>query len=274
MLSRPIPASGEALPVIGLGTWRCFDVDPDGGDLSAQRAVLDRLLAAGGGVVDSSPMYGHAEAAAGRLMEALGRRERFFVATKVWTAGRQAGIDQMEESFRRLRVERIDLMQIHNLVEWGTHLKTLRKWKEAGRVRYIGITHYTPSAFSALSQVIESEPIDFVQLPYSLGVPDAETALLPLAAENGVAVLVNRPLEGGSALKRVRGKKLPGWAREFGCESWAGFLLKYVLANPAVTCVIPGTSNPEHMEDDLGAGAGSLPDAALCRRMREFWSGL
>jgi len=274
MATRPIPKSGEALPVVGLGTWQTFDIGAGEAARAPRREVLRQLFEAGGKVIDSSPMYGRSEAVVGDLLAELGTRDQAFLATKVWTRGREDGIRQMERSLARFRAERIDLMQIHNLVDWKTHLKTLREWKAAGRIRYLGITHYTTSALDDLAEIIAREPIDFVQLAYSLEVRAAERRLLPLAADKGVAVLVNRPYEKGALFHRVRGRALPGWAAEIDCASWGQVFLKYILANPAVTCVIPGTSKPKHMIDNAGAGRGRLPDEAERQRMAAFWDSL
>lgn len=260
-LARAISGSGEAIPAVGLGTWQTFDVDV----MRARaplRDVLRRFVELGGRVVDSSPMYGTAESVVGDLAVELGVRDRLFVATKVWTSGRAAGIAQMERSVQRLRGPRVDLLQVHNLVDWATHLKTLRAWKEAGRVRYIGVTHYTASAYDELERVMKTEPIDFVQLNYSPLEPDAERRLLPLARDRRVAVLVNRPFAEGAIFARVRGKPVPAWAAEWECDSWAQLFLKWILAHPAVTCVIPATSRLQHLEDNMKAGVGRLPDAA------------
>ena len=272
MLTRPIPSTGEALPVIGLGTWRAFDVGADQTARRPLREVLRLFLDAGGRLIDSSPMYGRAELVTGDLLAELAARQRAFLATKVWTTGRDRGIEQMRRSAELLRAETIDLMQIHNLVDWRTHLATLRRMKDEGRVRYIGITHYTTGALPELARILGSEPgIDFVQLGYSLATPAAENELLPAAAARGVAVIVNQPLERGDLFRRVRGRALPDWVREFDCASWAQLFLKYILAEPAVTCVIPATGNPEHMKDDLGAGFGGLPDARQRQQIRQLW---
>ncbi len=267
LLTRPIPSSGERLPAVGLGTWRTFDVGPTPAERTPLRDVLARFVALGGRVIDSSPMYGAAEAVAGDLAAELGLHASLFVATKVWTSGREAGIAQMERSLRQLRVPRLDLMQVHNLVDWRTHLRTLREWKQAGRIRYVGITHYTASAYGELEQVLRSEPLDFVQVNYSLAERDAERRVLPLAHERGIAVLVNRPFAEGAVFQRVRGQALPPWAADAGAHSWAQFFLKWILAHPAVTCVIPATSRPQHLEDNMKAGLGPLPDAATRERM-------
>jgi aryl-alcohol dehydrogenase-like predicted oxidoreductase len=267
MQTRPIPSSGEQLPVIGCGTYRGFDVRPEGAAYRRLGQVLDALFAARGSVIDSSPMYGKAEAAAGELLAQSNAPGKAFIATKVWTRGRQAGIAQMENSFKLLKTERIDLMQIHNLLDWRLHLPTLREWKAAGRIRYIGITHYTASAFADLEAIMRSEPLDFVQFNYSAVDRAAERRLLPLAAERGIAVLANYPLASGSALRAVSGRALPDWAAEIDCTSWSQLLLKFVVGHPAMTCAIPGTGNPEHMADNAGAGTGRMPDEALRERI-------
>ncbi len=265
MNTRPIPSTREALPVIGCGTWIGFDQRPGTEEYKRLPGVLDALFAAGGTVIDSSPMYGRSEETTGELLAASGQRDKAFLATKVWTSGREAGIAQMEQSFARLRTQRMDLMQVHNLVDWRIHLATLRGWKDKGRVRYIGITHYTASAYGEVEAVLKAEKLDFLQINYSLDAREAEQRLLPLAAERGVAVIVNLPFGGGGLLRRLRDKPLPPWAGEIGCTSWAQVLLKFVLSHPAVTCVIPGTSRAEHMADNAAAGSGSFPDAAFWR---------
>ncbi|WP_250500724.1 aldo/keto reductase [Caballeronia sp. GAWG1-5s-s] len=269
MHKRPIPSTGEALPVVGCGTWRTFDVGNDADRRRELADVLRVLFAAGGSVIDSSPMYGSSEAVAGALLTELHARDKAFIATKVWTEGREEGIAQMEQSMLRLAAPRIDLMQIHNLLDWRTQLATLRDWKAAGRVRYLGITHYTSSAFPQVEAVLRAERVDFVQINYAANDRDAEARLLPLAADRGVAVIVNQPFGGGSLLAELRGKPLPPFAAELGCASWAQLLLKFVLGNPAVTCVIPGTGRREYMIDNVHAGIGVYPDAALKRRIQE-----
>ena len=267
MLTRLIPSTGAALPVVGCGTWRTFDVDAGAAARAPLAGVLGALFAAGGSVIDSSPMYGRAEAVVGDLVAAAGSRAQAFLATKVWTEGREAGIKQMERSFALLRAERIELMQIHNLLDWRQHLPTLRAWKRAGRIGYLGVTHYTSSAYGELEAVLKSESLDFVQFNYAIDDRAAERRLLPLAAERGIAVIVNMPFGGGGTLRGLLGKPLPGWAAEIGCTGWAQILLKFVLGHPAVTCVIPGTSKPEHMRDNAQAGSGTMPSAALRARM-------
>ena len=265
MNSRPIPSSREALPVIGLGTYIGFDQAPGSPGYAQLSGVIEALLAAGGKVIDGSPMYGRAEETTGELLAASGRRGEAFLATKVWVQGRQQGARQMEESMRLLRASRIDLMQVHNLVDWKTHLATLRGWKEQGRVRYLGITHYTSSAYPEVEKILRAEKLDFLQINYALDDRAAEHRLLPLAAERGVAVIVNMPFGGGGLLRGLLGKPLPDWAAEIGCASWAQVLLKFVLSHPAVTCAIPGTRRREHMEDNARAGFGEVPPLA-------YWS--
>jgi diketogulonate reductase-like aldo/keto reductase len=272
MLTRQIPSTGEAMPVIGLGTWRAFNIGADETARGPLREVLRCLVDAGGRMIDSSPMYGRAEAVTGDLIAAMPERLRVFLATKVWTTGRERGIAQMRRSAELLRTDVIDLMQIHNLVDWRTHLATLRQMKEAGALRYIGITHYTTGALPDLARILRTESgIDFVQLGYSLATRAAEAKLLPTALERGVAVIANQPLERGEMFRRVRGRALPEWAAEFHCTSWAELFLKYLLAEPAVTCVIPATGNPVHMEDNLRAGFGRLPDARQRQQIRQLW---
>jgi diketogulonate reductase-like aldo/keto reductase len=269
MNTRPIPATGEALPVIGCGTYIGFDQAPGSPAYALLPGVVEALLDAGGKVLDSSPMYGRAEATTGELLAANGRRDEAFLATKVWTTGRAEGVRQMEASLRLLRTPQVDLMQIHNLVDRRTQLATLRRWKEERRIRYLGITHYTASAYAEVEEVLRSEKLDFLQIDYALDDRDAEQRLLPLAMDRGVAVIVNRPFGGGGLLRKLLAKPLPPWAAEIGCTSWAQVLLKFVLSQPAVTCAIPGTRRREHMEDNVGAGFGSVPEASFWRSRYE-----
>jgi diketogulonate reductase-like aldo/keto reductase len=272
MISRSIPSTGEAIPVIGLGTWRAFDVGVGAATRRPLGEVLRSLFDSGGRMIDSSPMYGRAEAVTGDLLADTNARPRAFLATKVWTTGRESGISQMQRSAQLLRTKVVDLIQIHNLVDWRTHLATLRRMKEEGRVRYIGITHYTTGALPELARILNSEPgIDFVQLGYSLATRAAERELLPTANARGIAVIVNQPLERGTLFRHIRGRALPDWASECDCRSWAQLFLKYILAEPAVTCVIPATGNPDHMNDDLGAGFGRLPDTSQRQQIRDLW---
>jgi len=270
-LARRIPKTGEEIPAVGLGTWQVFDVAGDAKELAQARDTLKVFVEKGGRVIDSSPMYGSSEAVTGQLAAELGVQSKLFVATKVWTSGKQAGIRQMGDSMRKLRVERIDLMQVHNLVDAPTHLATLRDWKKAGRVRYIGVTHYHAGAYADLEKFIKPGDIDFVQVNYSLAEPEAEERLLRAAADSRTAVIVNRPFAEGSMFGRVRDKPLPVWAREIGCASWAQYFLKWILAQPAVTCVIPGTRDPKHVADNLGAASGPLPDEAMRSMMSDYF---
>jgi len=275
MLIRPIPSTGEAMPVIGLGTWPVFDIGADEGSRAPLREVVRRLVAGGGAMIDTSPMYGRSEGVAGDLVAELGTRSKVFLATKVWITGRERGTDQMARSASLLKSPVIDLMQIHNLVDWRTHLATLRAMKADGKLRYIGITHYTTGALPELARILESEDgIDFVQLGYSLATREPETRLLPVAAARGVAVIVNQPLERGDLFRAVRGKTLPDWAAKFDCASWAQLFLKYLLGDPAVTVLIPATNNPDHMADNLMAGVGCLPDARQREQIRRWWDAI
>ena len=269
--SSIFPADKVKLPKIGLGTWQTFDV---GNDSTARAPLREVLKLLDGNVVDSSPMYGTSESVAGDLIADLSMRERLFVATKVWTSGREEGIEQMETSFKRLRVKVMDLMQVHNLVDVATHTKTLQDWKQQGRVRYIGITHYTASAYSEVERTLKAAPYDFLQINYSLAEREAEKRLLPFAAERKVNVIINRPFAGSSLFRRTKGKTLPPWAAQLGIASWAQYFLKWIVSHPAVTCAIPGTARPEHMRDNLAGGQGPMPDAAARRKMAEYFDGL
>jgi diketogulonate reductase-like aldo/keto reductase len=267
MLTRTIPSSGEALPVIGLGTYKGFDVASGSKQRAALGDVVSTLFSVGGSVLDSSPMYGRAEGVAGELLAEQQARTRAFVATKVWTKGRSAGIDQMKRSMQLLRCDRIDLMQIHNLVDWRTQLATLRAWKEDGRVRYLGITHYSSSAYGEMDKIMRAEALDFVQLNYSLDDREAEKRLLPLAAERGMAVLVNLPFGQGRLFTTLRGRPVPAWMKEAGCDTLSQVLLKFTLAHPAVTRVIPGTASPEHVAQNCRAGDAPMLDEPLVRKL-------
>ena len=267
MINRTIARTDEQLPVIGLGTWQTFDAGTSDRERRPLIEVLRRFAAAGGRVIDSSPMYGRAEGVVGDLREHV---PSAFIATKVWTRGREAGVEQMKRSMRFLRVAQIDLIQIHNLVDWRTHLLTLRNWKSAEKIRYIGITHYQTAAFPQLAQIMESEEIDFVQLPLSIELPDAEQRLLPLAAAKRIAVIVNRPFEEGALLRKVRSKPLPAWAADFDSRSWSELFLRYIVSHPVVTCVIPATSNVDHVVENMRAGEGrilSMQERAQLRKL-------
>ena len=272
MIKRAIPSSGEKLPVIGLGTWRVFDVSSSNAGRAPLEEVLRAFVRQGARVIDSSPMYGRSEEVIGDLLAQLGLQESLFLATKVWTTGKREGIESMERSFARLRTKRIDLMQVHNLIDAKTHLATMREWKSAGRFRYIGVTHYESGAFPAVEKILSEEKFDFLQINYSLMEREAETRILPLARERGVAVIVNRPFGSGDLFARARGQKLPDWAAEFDCKSWAQFFLKWIIANSAVTCAIPATGNANHLKDNLLGGVGRLPDANMRKRMVDLVS--
>jgi len=274
MLTRTIPSSGEKLPVIGLGTWRAFDVDLTADIRRRLEFVLSVFEKLGGRVIDSSPMYGRAEEVIGELTSALGIREKLFLATKVWTRGKQSGIESMERSLALLRTKRIDLMQVHNLVDVKTQLATMQELKQQGRIGYTGITHREFGALSEIEKLMRSEKFDFLQINYSLMEPEAEERVLPLAQERGIAVIANRPLGAGDLFGKVRSKTLPDWAAEFHCRSWAQFFLKWIVANPAITCAIPATDKPSHLEDNMQGGMGRLPDEKIRRRMAELVASL
>jgi diketogulonate reductase-like aldo/keto reductase len=267
MLTRPIPSSREAIPVIGLGTWQTFDVGVGAADRAPLEGVLSAFFSMGGKVIDSSPMYGSSEEVVGDLLANAGLRQKCFIATKVWTSGEAAGIRQMQESMRKLQASTIDLMQVHNLLDAHTHLDTLAEWKRAGRVRYIGVTHYTTAGQNEVAKLIASRPVDFIQINYSVAERDAERRLLPLAAERGVAVIANRPFAGGELFRSLRGKPVPGWGAEIGCNSWAQLMLKYVISHPAITCAIPASAKAEHTRDNMAAGHGPLPDEKMRARI-------
>jgi diketogulonate reductase-like aldo/keto reductase len=273
MINRLIPASDERLPVIGLGTYSVFDVDSTPAEISKRREIVELLLGEGGSVIDTSPMYNRSEAVIGDIIEAGVPRKPMFIATKVWIDGRDAGIEQMQRSADLMNSEVIDLMQVHNLRDTRTHMKTIQEWQEQGRIRYNGLTHYRASALDALEAEVRTYRPQFVQINYSLGEREADERFLPLAQDMGVAVLINRPFQSGALFNAVRGVELPGWAGEFAA-SWGQFFLKFIISHPAVTCVIPATSKPHHMQDNLEAGFGQLPDAPTRQRMIEFIEAL
>jgi diketogulonate reductase-like aldo/keto reductase len=271
MIARKIPSSGEEIPVIGLGTSGPFEVGKASAERAPLKEVLEGFFDGGGRLIDTSPMYSTAEEVLGDLLTAP-MHQRVFLATKVWTRGEKSGIDQMTRSSQLMKHPRLDLIQVHNLQDLDTHLKTLRSWKQQGRVRHSGITHYTVGSHSELARIIEREKLDFVQLNYSAVTRDAEKRLLPLAAERGVAVLVNRAFEDGALFETVRGKPVPDWAADFDATSWGQIFLKYVIANPAVTCVIPATGKRRHLEDNMAGGRGRLPDAKMRARILQLLS--
>jgi len=274
MTTRKIPASGEEVPVIGMGSSDTFDVGDDAMKRAGLQGVLRGLVEAGGRVIDTSPMYGSAESVLGDLIDALGLGPKLWLATKVWTRGREAGVKQIEASFARLRTKRLDLLQIHNLLDWREHVPTLRALQVDGRVRYSGLTHYRADAHSELERVLGEEKFDWLQVNYSLAEREAEDRLLPFCRDRGIAVMVNRPFADGALFARVRNRPLPGWAGEIGCSSWGQFFLRFVISHPAVTCVIPATSKPQHMADNAAAGLAPLPDERQRRRMAEYWRSL
>jgi diketogulonate reductase-like aldo/keto reductase len=271
-LTRPIPVSGERIPAIGMGTWLTFDVKPGEPVRRDLLMVLQAFFDGGGTVIDSSPMYGDAEDVVGELLPQVRGRERVFAATKVWTLGEEAGIGQMEQSRQLWRLPRVHLMQVHNLLDWNQHLKTLRRMKDAGKVRYIGVTTSHGRRHDELERIMRREPIDFVQFTYNMVDRRAEERLLPLARDLGKAVIINRPFDGGAMFAQVRGRALPAWARELGCATWSQLFLKWIVAHPAVTCAIPATSRVTHMKENMGALLGVLPDAQQRQRMVDAFS--
>ncbi len=268
MITRAIPSSGEKLPVIGMGTWQSFDVAP--GKTGPVEEVLRTFVELGGKLLDSSPMYGRSEEVAGNLIKRLGLREKVFVATKVWIEGKEKGIEQMQASMKKLKASPIDLMQVHNLKDVAVHLDTLRGWKKDGLARYLGVTHYLASEHAAVEKLMAAEALDFVQINYSAAEREAEKSLLPLAKDRGVAVIANRPFAGGDAFKRLAPTPLPDWAKDIQCTSWAQLLLKFVVSHPAVTCTIPATTKVQHLQDNMKAGVGTLPDQALRQKIAEL----
>jgi diketogulonate reductase-like aldo/keto reductase len=271
MFEKPVPSTGERLPVIGMGSWMTFDVGDDTAARAARLPVLQTFFEKGGALIDSSPMYGSSEDVIGWCLRQLDNRLMLFAATKVWTFGRRAGMDQMELSRRLWGLPRFDLMQVHNLLDWESHLDTLKAMKAENRLRYIGITTSHGRRHEEMEKIMLREPLDFVQFTYNIADREAEQRLLPLAAERGIAVIVNRPFQRGGLFRRVRGKLLPEWAREFDCQNWAQFFLKFAVSHPAVTCAIPATSRSDHMIENMGAGSGRLPDARTRRRMIEHF---
>jgi len=274
IMSRKIPSTGEELPAIGLGTWQVFDAGNNAAARAPLREVVAAFAKAGGRLIDSSPMYGSAESVAGDLVAELGLREKLFIATKVWTRGRDNGIAEMETSFRRLKVKQMDLMQVHNLLDVDVHTKTINDMKAKGLVRYAGITHYAASAHGEVERQLKKEKYDFLQINYSLAERDAEKRLLTLCKDKGIAVIANRPFAEGAMFRRVRGKPLPPWAAEIGAASWAQYFLKWIAGHPAITCVIPGTGKPEHVADNVAAGFGALPDEGMRKKMAEYFDSL
>jgi diketogulonate reductase-like aldo/keto reductase len=272
MITRTIPSSGELLPITGLGTWQSFDV-ANATEHSNLEHVLTEMHTLGGRLIDSSPMYGKSEMAIGDLTTGMPIKDDFFYATKVWTNGRDAGIRQMEDSMEKMNRTTMDLMQIHNLTDWKTHLPVLRDWKAEGKIKYIGITHYTDSMHEELEKIFTKEKIDFVQFNYSIDSRHAEKRLLAAARANGIATLINRPFGEGKLFNKIKGKEIPSFANEFGIKNWSAYFLKFIMSHPAVTCVIPATSNPGHAKDNFEAGSGALPDETLRAKMAAYLAG-
>ena len=272
MNKRSIPSTGEQLPIVGLGTWQTFDVGDSEQERAPLREVLKILVDNGGSVIDSSPMYGRSEDVVGELTSEMNSKNSLFEATKVWTSGQEKGVNQMQRSMDLMKVQKMDLMQIHNLLDWKTHLKTLRQWKDEGKIRYIGITHYHKGGYSDVAKILKTEEIDFLQINYNLAVRDASDVLLPMAKDKGVAVLINRPYQGGTLFRKAKNQSLPDWAGEFDATSWGQFFLKFILSHHAVTCVIPGTSKAKHMLDNVQAGFGSLPNSDHQKKMIDWIS--
>ncbi len=273
MISRSIPSSGEKLPVIGLGTYKVFDVASTPAEIATRKNVVDMLAGEGGKMIDTSPMYNRSEKVIGDVIDAGTDRNALFLATKVWTNGKDAGIAQMQRSAELMRTDVIDLMQVHNLRDTDIHMKTIRDWQDQGRIRYNGLTHYRADALGALESTMQKHNPDFIQINYSLGESEADKRLLSLAADSGVAVLINRPFQSGALFRAVSGRSVPDWATEFAA-SWGQFFLKFIVSHPAVSCVIPATSKAHHMQDNLEAGFGALPDQATRQRMVDFVANL
>ena len=273
-IMRPIPSSGELLPVIGMGTSRTFDVGDDPAVRAQLAEVMQVFFDYGGKVIDTSPMYGRSESVVGDLLKLTGKRDMVFAATKVWTDGREEGIEQMRQSKQLMGVEVIDLMQIHNLRDWQTHLPVLREWKQQGRFRYIGITTSHGRDHEELERILATEVLDFVQFTYNMGERVVEERLLPLAADRGIATLINRPFQRGELFRRVKGVPLPDWSAELGCSTWGQYFLKFIAGHPAVTCLIPATSKVRHMSDNMEAGFGLLPDAEMRKKMITHFESL
>ena len=271
MLRRTIPSSGESLPIIGLGTSRVFDVDPENRQqLKIRKEIIEVLLNNGGSLVDTSPMYGQSEDLIGAILNDYPRRNELFLATKVWTKGKTEGKQQISESFKKMNTTKMELIQIHNLVDWKTQIKTLRQMKESGEISYIGITHYKSSAFKEMEDIIKKEPIDFAQFNYSIGERDAEERLLPICQEYGVATIINRPFMRGKLFRSFKNQTLPNWCKDYDIRSWGQFFLKYIIANPAVTNIIPATSKSKNMLDNSIAGMGRVTDLKIQKRMLEM----
>jgi len=274
VIVRPIPSSGELLPVIGMGSSQTFDVKLTEQLREQLTETLEIFFNMGGSLIDSSPMYGSAESVVGELLSRLNGDNKFFAATKVWTKGKEQGIEQMRQSIKRMRVPKFDLIQIHNLSDWKTQLQTLKQWKRDGKVRYIGITTSHKQKHAEVAAVMRNEAIDFVQFSYNINNRLAEEKLLPLAQERSIATVINRPYQMAQLFEKSKGKPLPELATEIDCQSWAQFYLKFILAHPAVTCIIPATSKPKHMRDNMGAGLGAVPNEEQRQQMLKVFHSL
>jgi aryl-alcohol dehydrogenase-like predicted oxidoreductase len=274
LIQRKIPSTGESLPIIGIGTARRYEAITTEAERAPLREVLRQFKEMGGRVIDTAPSYGTAEMVVGDLVAELKIRESLFIATKLGAHGRDAGIEQLEQSFKRLRTPKIDLIAVHNLQDTQTQLRTLRQWKQAGRIRYVGITTSFERQYPEFEQTMKAEALDFIQVDYALDNRKADQRILPLAADRGMGVMINLPFGRGRLFQAVQGQSLPPWAGEFDCSSWAQFFLKYIVSHPAVTCTVPGTAKSEYVVDNLGAARGRLPDAAMRRRMESFIDGL
>jgi diketogulonate reductase-like aldo/keto reductase len=273
MKTKPIPSSGELLPVVGLGTYNVFDIESTPAEIETRKEIVERLMTSGGSLLDTSPMYNRSEKVIGDVINTGTDRKRLFLATKVWTDGQASGARQIQHSADLMRTDIIDLMQVHNLRDTAVHMETIRDWQSNGRIRYSGLTHYTARAQEALGREMQQFEPDFIQINYSLGEREAENRLLPMAKDLGVAVLINRPFRSGRLFRSVSGRPLPEWAAEFAA-SWGQFFLKFIISHPAVTCAIPATSKTHHMIDNLGAGVGVLPDAATRKRMADYFESI
>lgn len=274
LIQRSIPSSGERIPVIGMGSSRTFDVDNQSDSMARLRAVMQAFFKAQGSIIDSSPIYGEAESRIGDVLRSMQPAPKIFAATKIWAYGREQGIAQMQRSAERMNVERFDLIAVHNLKDWKTHLKTLKEWKAQGKVRYIGITTSHGRYHDELANIMRNHPIDFVQFSYNIDNLDAEKVLLPLAKDRGIATMINRPYQRGQLFRASRGKTLPTLAKDIGCTSWGQFFLKFILANPAVSCIIPATSKTKHMIDNMGANFGPVPDQQQRQEMLKLFRSL
>ena len=271
MLKRVIPSSGEEMPVIGLGTSRVFDIERSKNELNVREKILDIFYENGGRLIDTSPMYGMSEEIIGITAKKYIEKNRFFLATKVWTEGRENGMRQIEESFQKMRADKISLIQVHNLLDWKTQIKTLRSLKDEGRIDYIGITHYKSNAFDEMIKIMKAEKVDFAQFNYSMGEREAEQKILPFCKDNGIATLINRPFMRGRLFREAQEKKLPSWVSDYDIDSWGQFFLKYIISHDAVTNIIPATSKPKNMLDNARAGMGRMLDEKAKKRMLEVF---